>query len=146
MPTCFAACELRVSFQRRTMTRITSILLVIMAIPVLALADGMPIDKNGRFYGGPTTVITLSKAQIKALSLPENKWHRMALTDEQRDKLKKEAGKSPSLFMFYDTRIGETDCTCEAANRALRFTETEAEIPHAYLMSDEEAAEIDKYH
>lgn len=128
------------------MTRIASILLVIMAIPFLALADGMPIDKNGRFYGGPTTVITLTKAQIKSLSLPENKWHRMALTEEQRAKLKKEAGKSPTMFMFYDTRIGESDCTCEAANRALRFSESEAEIPHDYLKSDEEATEIDKYH
>lgn len=117
-----------------------------MAIPFLALADGMPIDKNGRFYGGPTTVITLTKAQIKSLSLPENKWHRMALTEEQRAKLKKEAGKSPTMFMFYDTRIGESDCTCEAANRALRFSESEAEIPHDYLKSDEEATEIDKYH
>ncbi len=128
------------------MIRLASILLVIMVMPVLVLADGMPIDKNGRFYGGLTTVITLTETQIKTLSSPENKWHRMALTDEQRCKLKKEAGKSPSLFMFYDTRIGESDCTCEAANRALRFSQTEAEIPHDYLKSDEEAAEIDKYH
>jgi hypothetical protein len=129
------------------MTRIAAIILLILAIvPRLALADGMPIDKTGRFYGGTTTVITLTKAQIKTLSLPENKWHRLALTDEQRAKLKKESGKNPVMFMFYDTRIGETDCTCEAANRALRFSETEAEIPHDYLQTDEDAAEIDKNH
>lgn len=123
------------------MTRsVATFLFIISIMPGIALADGMPIAKNGRFSGGQTTVITLTRAQIKMLSLPENKWHRIALTDEQRAKLNKEAGKSPSLFMFYDTRIGENDCTCGAANRALRFSETEAEIPHEYLMSDEEAA------
>lgn len=121
-------------------------LLVLCLLTQWVFADGMPIDKNGRFYGGTTTIITLTKAQIKTLSLPEKKWKRMALTEEQRTKLMNEAGKSPVMFMFYDTRIGESDCTCEAANRALRFSETEAEIPHAYLKSDEQAAEIDKYH
>jgi len=82
--------------------QITLILFALLFIPFLAFGDGMPIDKNGRFYGGSTTVITLTKEQIKTLSLPENKWHRMALTDEQRSKLKKEAGKShqSSCFMI----------------------------------------------
>jgi hypothetical protein len=122
------------------------ILLGSIMAPQFALADGMPIDQSGRFSGGPTTVITLTAAQIEALAVPENKWRRIALTGEQRTKLMKEAGSSPSIFRFYDTRIGENDCTCEAANRALRFSESQAEIPHAYLTSDKRAAEIDKYH
>ncbi len=122
------------------------ILTLIFIIPCLALADGMPIDKAGRFYGGPTTIINLTKQQIKTLADPAMKWKRIPLTEEQRSKLLNETGKGPMMFMFYDTRIGETDCTCEAANRALRFSESEAEIPHEYLISDEEAAEIDKYH
>ena len=112
----------------------------------LSFADGMPIDKNGRFIGGKTTVITLTSEQINILSQPEEKWKRIALTDKQREKLMKEAGVSPKLFRFYDTRVGESDCTCEAANRALRFSESEAEIPHDYLKTDKEAAEIDEYH
>jgi len=112
----------------------------------LLWADGMPIDKNGRFYGGPTTIITLTTEQIKKLALPENAGKRLALTEVQRAKLKKETGKSPTMFMFYDTRIGATDCTCGAANRALRFSETKAEIPHEYVMLDAEAAKRDLDH
>ena len=111
-----------------------------------AFADGMPIGDDGRFNGGPTTVITLTASQIEALATPENRWQRITLTESQRAKLNREAGHSPRRFRFYDTRIGESDCTCEAANRALRFSETEAEIPHDYLVSDEKAASIDKYH
>jgi hypothetical protein len=115
-------------------------------LPSISFSDGMPIDENGRFYGGSTTVIELTTEQIESLSTPEIRWNRIPLTKKQRDKLKEESGKSPLLFRFYDTRVGESDCTCEAANRALRFSETKAEIPHEYLVSDKEAAEIDKYH
>ena len=69
---------------------------------------------------------------------------RIQLTRAQQDKLKKEAGLGPALFLFYDTRAGENDCTCHASNRALRFSETEAEIPHAYLMSDEAAQQMEE--
>lgn len=123
-----------------------TILTIAFIIPCMALADGMPIDKTGRFYGGPTTIITLTQEQQKTLADPKMKWKRIPLTEEQRAKLMKETGKGLTMFMFYVTRIGETDCTCEAASRALRFSEYEAEIPHEYLKSDEEAAEIDKYH
>ncbi len=122
-----------------------TILTLLFIVPCLASADGMPIDKAGRFYGGPTTIITLTKEQLKTLADPKMKWKRIPLTAEQRAKLMKETGKGPTMFMFYDTRIGETDCTCEPANRALRFNESEAEIPHEYLKYDEEAAQIDKY-
>ena len=124
---------------------VITMLTLILILPCVAMADGMPIDKAGLFSGGPTTIITLTKEQIKTLADPAMKWKRMPLTDKQRAKLMKEAGTGPKLFMFYDTRIGETDCTCQAANRALRFSEAEAEIPHAYLKSDAEAAKIDEY-
>ena len=58
-------------------------ILVPWAATNLSFADGMPIGKNGRFYGGPTTVIILTKEQIKILSLPEENWKRISLTDEQ---------------------------------------------------------------
>lgn len=116
-------------------------LFVLSAMVGLALADGMPIDKDGRFKGGPTTVVTLTAEQIKFLAGPERKWERISLSSEQRAKLMIEAGKSPEQFSFYDTRIGENDCTCAAENRALRFSESEAEIPHSYLKSGEEVEE-----
>jgi len=122
-----------------------------------AFADGMPIE-NGRFVG-PVTVITLTKAQREQADkywARIERWRkdprgdfggptpRIALTPGQRAQLRRESGKAPRYFLFYETRFGETDCTCHAANNALRFSETQAEIPHEYLKSDAEVRKMEK--
>jgi hypothetical protein len=68
---------------------------------------------------------------------------RIKLSRKQRATLRAETGKNPAFFYFYDVLLGENDCTCNAANRALRFSETQAEIPHWYLVSDKEAKALD---
>lgn len=119
--------------------------------------DGMPIE-NGRFVG-KVTVITLTKEQKERMAenrarierwrqnptTDQGEWNpRISLTPGQRAQLQKESGQGPELFLFYETRFGENDCTCHAANNALRFNEAQAEIPHEYLKTDEEVRKLEK--
>jgi hypothetical protein len=121
------------------------------------LADGMPIQ-DGRFVGA-VTVITLTKAQRGQVDKDWarlQRWRkegssefggptpRIALTARQRAQLRKDSGKAPRFFLFYETRFGQNDCTCHAANNALRFSETQAEIPHEYLKSDAEVRKMER--
>lgn len=95
---------------------------------VLALLDGMPLQ-NGRFAGGPTTVLTLDAEQIRSLAAERH----LILSSEQRAALSKATGVAPRWLFMYDTRIGENDCACDAENRGLRFSAAQFEVPHAYL-------------
>ena len=105
-------------------------------------ADGPPM-KNGRFSGGPVTVLELTEGQIASLS----KDRTLALTKEQIVLVKNEFGLSPSHLEVWNTKDGEVDCTCFAWNLAFRFEELRVEVPHRYLVSDKEAirrqAEVD---
>lgn len=130
--------------------------LVAASLPTMARADGPPL-RNGRF-DGKVTVIRLTLAQRQVLdrdSERSRRWladprgdfgvplGRIRLTRAQQLKLKREAGSGPARFDFHDSRVELTTCTCSAANLALRFSATEAEIPHEYLMSDKQAEELD---
>ena len=113
--------------------------LVVVCCAVRVLADGMPI-KDGRFVGGPTTVLTLTQSQIVALKATRV----IKVTPAQKARLVRDAGVAASELEVYDTRRHENDCTCHAWNRALRFSETQIEVPHPYLVSDEDAARRQK--
>ena len=103
-----------------------------------AFADGMPIE-NGRFVGKVTTLV-LTPNQIKSIERDRS----LELTQVQKEVLKKEAGLTATRFYVYETRKGENDCTCFAWNRALRYSEDQVEIPHEYLVTDEEAVKRQK--
>ena len=45
---------------------------------------------------------------------------------------------------MYFTKDGENDHTCMAFNVAFRFSETQLEVPHEYVVSDGEAAKRKK--
>ncbi len=108
-----------------------------IALVVLALgasADGFPV-KDGR-YVGDVTVLDLTSVQIEALKVSRD----LKLTKEQIARLKDATGKGPSEVYVYFTKDGESDCTCLAFNIAMRFSETQIEVPHEYVLTDEEAA------
>ena len=96
-------------------------------------ADGMPIE-NGRFVGGPTTVLTLTREQTAALKTAGKEDQKfLVLTDGQQRQLKREARVAPTSLLIYNTMKGENDCTCDVEPRGLWFSEGQVEVPHAYL-------------
>ena len=90
--------------------------------------DGMPI-RNGRFVGGPTTVLRLEGDQARGL--PDQR--ELVLSRAQREALRGAIGEAPRTLWIYDTRIGENDCCCDAQNRGLRFSEAQIDVPHVYV-------------
>jgi hypothetical protein len=114
--------------------RSAALLVLVGLLASSAAADGLRI-KDGR-YEGKVTVLTLTHDQIDALAKSRD----LRLSPEQRRILEHAVGVSPSSLFIYFTKDGENDCTCGAANLGLRFSEREIEVPHEYLMSDEEAA------
>ena len=98
---------------------------------LLALLDGMPI-RDGRFAGGPVTVLSLDADQVRSLAVERD----LVLSGAQRAALARSAGSAARTLWIYDTRVGENDCSCDAENRGLRFSETQIEVPHAYLLDD----------
>jgi hypothetical protein len=99
-----------------------------------AARDGMPIE-NGRFVGGPSTVITLSDDQAQKLRDRESdgSFKELALSEAQRVALQRSAGAAPVMLLVYNTRKGENDCCCEARNLGLWFSAYQLEVPHRYL-------------
>ena len=109
-------------------------LAIVVAVAGTVLADGFPIE-HGR-YKGKVTVLRLTPAQITSLASSRD----LKLTSVQKDHLKVDTGVSPSEVYVYFSKDGENDHTCDAFNVAFRFSETEIEIPHEYVVSDAEAA------
>ena len=115
-------------------------LFLLQALAVLgsatgALADGFQLE-NGRYSGGPVVTLILTETQQDALVGDR----RLQLTAEQKGQLEAEAGSGPSKVLVYDARRDENDCTCHAWNVAFRFSDEGIDVPHQYLVSDEEAA------
>lgn len=123
---------------RRRATRIRVFFLCLaLAVPAVAIADGFRIEGGG-YAGGPVTVLALD-AQQRASIDGERK---LVLTEAQRGALAEATGTSASDFLVYDLRREENDCTCNAANVAFRFSDESVEIPHAYVVTDAEAARL----
>ncbi|HEX7901669.1 MAG TPA: hypothetical protein VF950_28175 [Planctomycetota bacterium] len=106
---------------------------IALATLLLLVRDGMPLE-NGRFAGGPATVLSLSPDQARSL----RERRTLVLSGSQRDALRRSAGRAPATLLVYDTRAGENDCGCEAVDVGLRFSPDQIEVPHPYLA--EEAA------
>jgi hypothetical protein len=107
----------------------------LLAAPGPAGADGFPVA-NGRYAGGPATILELDAGQRASI----DQARQLVLTASQQDRLFREAGTRASEFLVYDLRLAESDCTCNAANVAFRFSEDQVEVAHLYLMTDDEAA------
>lgn len=111
---------------------------IVVGIAAVASGDGFPI-KDGR-YQGKTTVLRLTPGQVTALAASRE----LALTERQKAELKAAVGVAPSQIYVYFTRDGENDHTCMAFNVGFRFAESELEVPHELVVSDEEAAKRKK--
>jgi hypothetical protein len=110
-----------------------AIVAFLASVATVAMADGFPI-KDGR-YAGKTSVLTLTRSQISSLATSRV----LRLTQKQRAKLKVAAGAGPSEIYVYFTKDGENDDSCMAFNVGFRFSDVEVEVPHEYVVSDEEA-------
>jgi hypothetical protein len=120
------------------MTRMLGIALwAALALPAGAWADGFRIE-DGRYAGGSATVLALDAQQKDSVEAER----KLVLTEAQQQVLSAETGTRASEFLVYDLRREENDCTCNAANVAFRFSEESVEIPHAYVVTDVEAARL----
>ena len=117
---------------RRT-TLLTLALLALASPPALSDAYRMEGD---RYADGPVTVLTLSDEQLVTVRTKRF----LVLTDEQKHELFVETGVAPTALQVHSLRIAGKDCTCFEYNIAIWFEERRVEAPHAYLVSDEEAA------
>lgn len=103
-----------------------------------AFSDGFVL-RDGRYAGGPVTTLILEKGQLC-------RWFEdrsVRLSAAQKEQVRADAGVAPSKVSVYDARYGETDCTCHATNVAFLFSAEGLDVPHAFLVSDEEAARRD---
>ena len=114
--------------------RIIAIVIVWLLSPPV-FGDGMPII-NGRFAEGAVSELKLSPWQVLLLRVGGASV--LELSEAQRNQLRAESGSGPARLYIYNTRLGENDCTCEAVNRGLWFSEWRMEIPHAYLDETQE--------
>jgi hypothetical protein len=82
----------------------------------------------------------LSDSQVEALEVGRS----LRLTPQQRRRLlAARGGPPPSELLVYFTARGENDCTCGIFDVALRFEARRFEVPHEYLVDDDEAARIE---
>lgn len=100
----------------------------------LARADGY-VMKDGRYASGPVTVLTLTAEQL----LTAKTKRVVVLIPAQKDLLKREAGLAPTVLSVHSLRIAGKDCTCGEYNIAIWFSPGQIEVPHGYLVSDEDA-------
>lgn len=93
--------------------------------------------KNGRLDAGPVTVLALTKQQL----LTARTKRVIVLTAEQHELLAKEAKVSPSVITLYSIKGASAGIhPCFEYNFGVWFQDRQVEIPHSYLVSDEEAA------
>ena len=118
--------------------------LAALIVPTFALADGLPLT-NGRYVQGRTTVFDLTPDQTALIDCIRKRHtdntktpYVFRLTSKQSAKLKREAGLSPARFQVYETWRGFNDAGPHW-NLAVRFNETQIEVPHDLLLSNRKA-------
>ena len=138
MPPNLAA-ELALGCYKMQTLRLLLLTLVLVGIAVTAPAGGIPI-LDGRYSGGPATILTLTSQQIAQLESS----HYIDLTHQQSNLIKKQTKVRVYKLLIMDLRKGETDCEDFLFNVGLRFSQTEIEVPHKYLVPPEKAKEIEE--
>ena len=112
-------------------------LLILLAFASGAAADGYQM-KNGRYASGAVTVLKLSVQQM----LTARTSRIVVLDDSQKELLKRESGKGPTVLYIHSLKVAGKDCTCGQYNFAVWFTPDAIEVPHSHLATDEAAAKV----
>lgn len=113
---------------------------VLMAPFSSLFADGFPI-KDGRYNGGPTLIIKLTKNQTEMIQTAFKAGMTIQLTENQKIRIVKETNLkiSPTKIAVYHASDLTNSCTCFTANIGFDFKPGWLELPVASLCSDEEA-------
>ena len=113
----------------------TIVAILLGSIAVIALADNLSF-KNGRLQEGKVSILKIEKSQFLTIKTKRV----MVLSPSQKTILKREAGLAPSVLEVYTIKGAEIGIHgCFAFNVAVWFSETQVEVPHKYLVSDEDA-------
>jgi hypothetical protein len=116
------------------MRTVILVVLGLCALAASAAADG-PKLVNGHLPQ-PVTVLKLTDSQLLTVRTKRV----FFLTAEQRATLKKRAGVAPSVIEVFSKRAIEGGIDgCFLYNWSYWLSEREVEVPHAGLVSDEEA-------
>ncbi len=62
-------------------------------------------------------------------------------TASQKKSLQRSAQKAPTVLSIHSLKVAGKDCTCGEFNIAIWFKPTQIEVPHRYLLTDDEAAQ-----
>ena len=111
------------------------LLLVLFVAPRPVRGDAMPIVP-GRYSGGKATLLTLTAQQ----ALTARTKRVVVLTPSQQRRLLREAHVAPTVLDVSLPAVAALDCTDFTFNVGLLIAPTEIEVPHRYLVSDDEAA------
>ena len=111
-----------------------TILAALLGLAGVAQADSYKM-KDGRYASGPVTVLALSAEQV----LTTKTKRVVVLTSAQKTQLKREAGTAPSVLSIHSLKVAGKDCTCGEYNIAIWFSPSEIEVPHGFLITDDDA-------
>ena len=113
----------------------------LLAVLNTAHADGPRLGKDGLYADGQVVLLKLTKEQKKFLSEGHASAveSAMKLTPAQSNMIKAQAKVETTLLEVWDTRRGQSDCSCLSTNIALRFSENFIEVLVPYLKADEQA-------
>jgi len=130
------------------LTRMMTLAIFTWGLTNFAIADGLPLV-DGRYPIGKVSVFTLSDSQRTFIECVRERNTDNAktpyvfrLTSVQAARLKRESGLSPKRFEVYETFRGFNDAGPHW-NLALRFNETQIEIPHKLLLSNRKAEDAE---
>jgi hypothetical protein len=132
-----AARPLRASVRplEKTMRKGSTIFLLIICFAIITLADDLSF-KNGRLNEGKVSILNIEKQQLITIKTKRV----MVLSAAQKAVKKKETGVSPSVLEVYTVKGAEIGIHgCFAYNVAVWFNDKQVEVPHKYLISDQEA-------
>jgi len=116
--------------------RLAPLLLIALIVVSRPLrGDAMPIVA-GRYSGGSATLLTLTTQQV----LTARTKRVVVLTQAQQRRLVREAHVAPTVLDISLPAVAALDCTDFTFNVGLLIAPTEIEVPHRYLVSDNEAA------
>jgi hypothetical protein len=117
---------------------------LLLLIPLMAYADSLPI-KNGRYAGDRVIVIKLTERQKEQINKKYKPYNKMKLTKRQQSEIASKAKMKEPPTRLIVVRPADTkgECTCGLANIGLILKGGKIEIPVSYLVTDEEAKEME---
>jgi len=109
---------------------------LVLLLGAIAQADNLKA-KDGRLDAGPSTILVLCERQITTAKTKRV----VLLTDEQKTILQREASIAPSVLSLYSLNFATSwgIHSCLEYNIALWFSLRQIEVPHRFLVADDEA-------